>query len=153
MLNKWQFYFAVSLIGLPTILQAQDDSRLSTLFTTSQERILIDSNRYKNKPQDKIAEPQQNSSPEVEATTQAVKEPVTKSFNVSGFTLTISGQNVAWINGKPYENGSLLEDGSKLYISNKKGVAVQIKTPDGKYHSLPTGKPVEISYQNPIDKG
>ena len=71
------------------------------------------------------------------------------SITLTGFTITQSGQNVAWLNGKPYENGSELADGSKVYITSKVKSQVQIKTPDGKYHTVTTGEAAELSYFMP----
>ena len=149
MLNK--AYLGVLVIGLlagPTVVFAQEV--LSTLFTTQQEREIIDANRYKNDQQETL-EPQVQTAPSVENTDQKEEEKL--SFLLSGFTLTQSGQNVAWINGKPYENGSKLDDGSTLIIRKKKDLNVQIKTPDGKYHTLTTGKTEDIGYYKPQIEG
>ena len=149
MLNK--AYLGVLVIGLlagPTVVFAQEV--LSTLFTTQQEREIIDANRYKNDQQETL-EPQVQTAPSVENTEQKAEEKL--SFLLSGFTLTQSGQNVAWINGKPYENGSKLDDGSTLIIRKKKDLNVQIKTPDGKYHTLTTGKTEDIGYYKPQIEG
>ena len=82
-----------------------------------------------------------------------VRETIKVQLNLSGFTLTQTGQNVAWINGKPYENHAELQDGSKLLISGKAKLHVQVRTPDGKYHSLPVGEAREIEYLEPIEEG
>ena len=149
MLNK--AYIGVLVIGLlsgPTVVLAQEE--MFTLFTTQQEREIIDANRYKNDQQETL-EPQVQTAPSVENTDQKEEEKL--SFLLSGFTLTQSGQNVAWINGKPYENGSKLDDGSTLIIRKKKDLNVQIKTPDGKYHTLTTGKTEDIGYYKPQIEG
>ena len=149
MLNK--AYIGVLVIGLlggPSVVLAQEV--LSTLFTTQQEREIIDANRYKNDQQETL-EPQVQTASSVENTEQKEEEKL--SFLLSGFTLTQSGQNVAWINGKPFESGSKLDDGSTLIISKKKLLNVQIRTPDGKYHNLTTGKAMDISYLKPSVEG
>ena len=149
MLNK--AYIGVLVTGLlvgPTVVSAQEV--LSTLFTTQQEREIIDANRYKN-DQKETLEPQVQTASSLENTEQKEEEQL--SFLLSGFTLTQSGQNVAWINGKPYENGSKLDDGSTLIIRKKKDLNVQIKTPDGKYHTLTTGKTEDIGYFRPLTEG
>ena len=141
----------ISIAMIQNLSYAQQSGELSTLFTTIQERQLIDANRYKVNQQVEMTAQIQASS-ETETTSDVIEE-VMVDMTVSGFTLTQNGQNVAWINGKPYQNGSTLEDGSKLIVSDKARGLVQIKTPDGKYHSLTTGKSVVISYQKPLDKG
>ena len=152
MLNKTLIVGLMLIIpGLTNTSYAQQSDSLSTLFTTSQERRLIDANRYKL-GQEAKATMQTQTSTQAE-TTRDVIEDVSVDMVVSGFTITENGQNVAWINGKPYQNGSTLEDGSKLIVSDKANGLVQIKTPDGKYHSITAGKPVIISYQKPLDKG
>ena len=153
MLNKTFIVGSMLLIsGLTNTLYAQHTDSLSTLFTTSQERQLIDANRYKLVGQETKATMQTQASSQAETTRDVIEE-VSVDMVVSGFTITENGQNVAWINGKPYQNGSTLEDGSKLIVSDKANGLVQIKTPDGKYHSITAGKPVIISYQKPLDKG
>lgn len=124
-----------------------DDVELYTLFTTQQERELIDRNRYKlDQPKKEIVEEKVDPALTVEAIPMK-KETLT--IMLSGFTLTQTGQNVAWLNGKPYENGSKLEDGSKVYISSRLKSQVQIKTPDGQYHTVTTGESAEINYLIP----
>ena len=152
MLNKIVILgFIWSITWISNTVYAQQNSALSTLFTTSEERKLIDANRYKQNQQVELST-QIEASPEVETTDDVIEE-VTVELTVSGFTLSQNGQNVAWINGKPYQNGSTLEDGSKLIVSDKSSGVVQIKTPDGQYHRLSTGKSAVISYQKPPEKG
>ena len=154
MLNKTLYFGTILLVaGLSNTLYAQQSGSLSTLFTTSQERKIIDANRYKNQQDnEENLTTQTQASPQAETTSDVIEE-VSVDMIVSGFTITQDGQNVAWINGKPYQNGSTLEDGSKLIVSDKASGLVQIKTPDGKYHSITAGKSVVISYQKPLDKG
>lgn len=122
---------------------------IMTLFTTQQERSLIDSNRYRNTSV-KVKKP-------VVQDTQAAPEPERKvsykeevlTLRVSGITLSEDGTNVAWVNGQAYENGSQLENGSKVYINRKASKPVKIKTPDGKFHSLQTGESSELTYLVP----
>ena len=136
------------VIASSTNAWAQND--FLTLFTTNQERQIIDANRYKNDPQSTLKS-QMQPAPEKENT--AVREEVNLSILLSGFTRTQSGQDVAWVNGKPYDNRAQLEDGSTIIINKKKALKVQIKTPDGKYHNLSAGKAVNISYLKPLTEG
>ena len=151
MLNKRSFIYISACLAVFSIdVQAQEQaSDMLTLFTTAKERQLIDANRYKT---DKLVQ-QQTISEAREETVEAQAEELKVSFKLSGFTLTKSGQNVAWVNGKPYENGAELEDGSIITISGKNKVRVRIKTPDGKYHSLSTGKTEDIGYYKPLTEG
>ena len=151
MFNK--IIITVLLVGamvVPLTAPAQDDLR--TLFTTQKERELIDANRYRNEPQPTL-KPQMQATPSTDSENTVTREEKLLSILLSGFTLTQSGQNVAWVNGKPYENGSKLEDGSTLIISKKNKRKVQLKTPDGKYHTLSAGKYIDISYLKPLDEG
>ena len=150
MLNKLLILSLMWLLTGPgNTLFAEQGASLSTLFTTSEERKLIDANRYRGAQQVDVVT---QSSPKVESVEEMIEE-TTVSMILAGFTVTKSGKNVAWINGKPYENGSTLDDGSKLFISDKNGNSVRVKSPDGVFHSLPAGKSVDISYQKPIEKG
>ena len=150
MLNKLLLLSLMWLLTGPgNTLFAEQGASLSTLFTTSEERKLIDANRYRGAQQVDVVT---QSSPKVESVEEMIEE-TTVSMILAGFTLTQSGQNVAWVNGKPYENGSKLDDGSILIISRKKSLNVQIKTPDGKYHNLTAGKAVDVSYLKPLNEG
>lgn len=123
------------------------EPELMTLFTTVQERELIDNNRYKSQQVEArvvaVEEPQQQQ--------QIEKEEVSLTVRLAGVTISKSGQNVAWVNGETYENGAQLEDGSTVHISNKLNSLVQIQTPDGKYHSVVTGETIDIFYFKRIE--
>ena len=136
----------VLLLSMASSGYAQNnDAELMTLFTTAQERELIDNNRYKKQQvETKVIEV--TNEPEVEIEKQEVKIEV----KLAGVTLSQSGQNIAWVNGRAYENGAKLEDGSIVYISSKLNSLVQIKTPDGKYHSVVAGEKVDISYYKSV---
>ncbi len=130
-------------------LQAQtNDFEIYTLFTTQQERQLIDKNRYRtDQVETAVVEKQQPA----EARPQEVREPQKLTIKLGGVTLSQSGENIAWLNGKAYENGNKLDDGSIVYISKKVKNLVQLKTPDGKYHSLTTGETMDINYLKPLE--
>jgi len=129
--------------------QAQTSARpeILTLFTTPQERGLIDRNRYR------VTSPKADTTVEAAAPKQQKKilmQDIVLNVKLNGVSLDKSGQGIAWLNGKAYENGGKLEDGSKIYISGTLNAKVQIKTPDGKYHSLVTGEQREIKYRKAI---
>jgi len=140
----------VSLSGAQSLSFAQDsESEIFTLFTTQQERQIIDRNRYKT-DEKKVARAAEIDKPQ--ATEKALPaQASTLNIMLSGVTISQSGENIAWLNGKDYENGGKLEDGSKVYISQKSKTLVQIKTPDGKYHALTTGETIDISYFKPVE--
>jgi len=140
----------VSFSGLQPLSFAQDsESEIFTLFTTQQERQIIDRNRYKTEEK-KVARAAEIEKPQVTEKAIPAQASILKVM-LSGVTISQSGENIAWLNGKAYENGGTLEDGSKVYISQKSKTLVQIKTPDGKYHALTTGETIDISYFKPLE--
>ncbi len=147
-----RFLVAFGLVfSIQSYAQTSSDE-LFTLFTTQQERELINNNRYKTDQIKKdVVEAKIDIPKETDQANKVEQEKVTVSIKLSGFTLAKSGQNVAWINGEPYESGSELDDGSKIYITGKLNAQVQIKTPDGKYHTVTTGEPVDLSYFKPVE--
>jgi hypothetical protein len=140
----------VVLCGVVTPLQAQQNSKqILTLFTTQQEREIIDRNRYRNEPEreaEKVAQEPREELKVIPRQTASLK------LMLSGVTITQSGENIAWLNGKAYESGATLTDGTKVIISRKSKNLVQVVTPDGQYHALTTGETKELSYLVP-EKG
>jgi hypothetical protein len=140
---------ALLLIIVSSNSPAQENSsEILTLFTTQQERVLIDNNRYRVKQKESVVSAVQVEKPESEG--KVILKQETLSLKVSGITLTQDGKNIAWINGKAQENGSELADGSKVFISRKVKNLVQIKTPDGKFHNVVTGKTTDVKYLVPV---
>ena len=118
-------------------------AELSTLFTTPQERELIDSNRYGsggNKPKvvvDKTIEtPVQ----------QLYQEAVTRQYKVSGITISRDGPHTVWINSTAYEDGGELEDKSKIKVMVGDEIRVRITAPDGKNYYATSGETLELTY-------
>ena len=136
------FCFHILIAGS---LHAQvNETEILTLFTTPQERDLINKNRYKKQAIKAQVVATENEEPEEEKKIE--QQEILLSVRLAGVTISQSGQNIAWLNGKAFENGSKLDDGSRVFISSKVKTLVQIKTPDGKYHSVTTGETIDISY-------
>ncbi len=129
-------------------LQAATDYGIQTLFTTPQERALIDHNRYRVAVK-KTAARVETVAPK--APKKIEMETVTLTIKLNGVTFGESGQSIAWLNGASYENGDKLEDGTRVFISKQATNQVQVKTPDGKYHRLVAGESNEIQYQKAIE--
>lgn len=121
-------------------------AELSTLFTTPQERELIDSNRYGNsKPkvvvEDTIEAPVQQ---------QVYREPVTRQYKVSGITISQDGPHTVWINSTAYEDGAELEDKSKIKVMVGNEIRVRITAPDGKNYFATSGETLELTYLSSV---
>ena len=119
-------------------------AELSTLFTTPQERQLINSNRYKSdevKPQPVVVDEV------VEATLQLLlKEEVSREYIISGITVSSEGPHTVWINSQAYEDGEVLEDNSRIKVVVGDEVAVRITAPDGKHYFATSGETLEVTY-------
>ncbi len=143
-------FVLVLLSGYSVKVLSQDLQQLQTLFTTAQERQIIDSNRYKvYKPienkQPQVEPEQQN----VEAEREVIKEEVVVTYKISGVSTNTEGSKTAWINGQAYESGDVMDDGSKIRIKN---TSVIITTADGKSHTGVSGELMDISYQRVIQE-
>ena len=135
--------FASSGAALPAMA-----SDLSTLFTTPQERQLINSNRYKRdqpKPQPVVIEVE-------EAPIQILaREEVSVEYRVSGISLATDGAHTAWINGTAYEDGARLDDGSRLRINAGNDLRVRITAPDGKNYYATGGETLTVTYMAAVE--
>ena len=133
------------LLGGSQITLASD---LSTLFTTPQERELINSNRYNNdevKPQQVVVDEV------VEAPFQLqLKEEVSREYIISGITVSSEGLHTVWINSQAYEDGEALEDNSRIKVVVGDEVGVRITAPDGKHYFATSGETLEVTYLAPI---
>ena len=123
---------------------------IMTLFTTPQERQIINSNRYKTdepKPVETDPEPEV----EIELPMQMVTmEQVVASYDVSGITLSNDGAHTVWINKTAYEDGAQLDDNSRVKVIADANLRVRITTPDGKHHFAASGETLEVTYLAPI---
>ena len=118
-------------------------AELSTLFTTPQERELIDSNRYgsgDNKPKVVVKDTIETPVP------QMIQTEVIRQYKISGITISRDGPHTVWINSYAYEDGEVLEDRSKIKVMIGDEIRVRITTPDGKNHYATSGETLEVSY-------
>ena len=147
MLNKRNLWVYL-LVCASTVATAMD-SNIKTLFTTPQERQLINNNRY----QSDEAEPQQLDQDEPHAVEikQKAKEVFRKSIIVSGITLSNSGPNIVWINGQTYEEGEKIDDKMRIKVMTGNEIKVRITAPDGKHYFATSGETIEIVYQATAD--
>ena len=130
------------VVGLCQSLMAAE---LSTLFTTPQERQIINSNRYKgDKPK---AVEQVEPVAVVELPSQPLaQEEVLQQYVISGITISRDGLHSVWINSVMYEDGEQLEDGSRLKVQAGDEVRVRITAPDGKQYYATSGQTIEVTY-------
>ena len=125
-------------------------AELSTLFTTPQERQVINANRYKSVEVETVREPEQ-AEQVVEPVQALVREPVTREYVISGITISRDGAHTVWINSVSYEDGAQLDDRSRIKVIDGDEVRVRITAPDGKYYYATSGETLEISYQRPVE--
>jgi hypothetical protein len=118
-------------------------SELSTLFTTPQERQLINANRYKS---DEVKPQPVQDVPDESPVQLMVQEEVSLEYRISGISLSADGAHTAWINSLAYEDGARLDDGSRIRIMAGDDVRVRITTPDGKHHFATSGETISVSY-------
>ena len=143
MLNKLNLLILFLVIG--SSVTNVSGSNVLTLFTTPQERQLINNNRYKSnevRPKPSLSQDEPNTL-EIK---QIAKEVVRKSITVSGMTLSNSGPNMVWINGQTYEDGEKTDDEMRIKIMRDSEVRVRITAPDGKHHFVNSGETIEIVY-------
>ena len=122
---------------------------LSTLFTTPQERELINANRYRteeDKPQ--VIEEEEIDELPLQV---LVRETVNVSYRISGISLSNDGRHSAWIDSQVYQDGETLADGSRLRIMDGQEVRVRITAPDGEHYYGKSGETVELSYMAVVD--
>ena len=124
-------------------------AELLTLFTTPQERQIINSNRYKS--DDGVS----MQAVETEAASQPVqllvREQVTREYKVSGIAVSSEGPHTVWINSLAYEDGEQLEDKSRIKVLVGDDIRVRITAPDGKNYYAGIGEMLEITYLAPVE--
>jgi len=116
---------------------------VKTLFTTTQERQIINSNRYKV---DEITRPAVFGDTATEFISPVIREEFKISFVISGITVSKSGPHFVWINNQLYEDGERLEDDSQIRVLHDGSIRVRITAPDGKRYYGTSGETVEVTY-------
>lgn len=125
-------------------------SELSTLFTTPEERQLINSNRYKTEATPQIQQPVVEDEV-VQPVQLIIREEVTQQYLISGITLSRDGPHTVWINSQAYEDGDRLDNNSKIKVLVGDSIKVRITTPDGKQHYATSGETLEVTYLAPVE--
>lgn len=133
-------------ILLSALLSSTHAADLLTLFSTPQERQIINANRYKT---DEIKRPVQDNQPEQIKVIR--REEVTKTFNISGITVSSEGQHSVWINNQMYLDGERVEGKSRVNVIVGNRVRVRITAPDGKQYFGTSGESVEVKYLEASD--
>ena len=143
-------YLILSLLLLPGSVLAAGE--LSTLFTTPQERQLINANRYKSdevKPQQPV---QADDDDDDDSPIQMLaRSEVSVEYHISGISLASDGAHTVWINAIAYEDGALLDDGSRIKVLSGDDVRVRITVPDGKHYFATSGETLSVSYMAAVE--
>lgn len=134
------------LVGTPDFANSAS-ADIQTLFTTPQERQIINANRYKT---DQIVEPRVETV-QTDVIAPVEKQEISKSFVISGITISNSGPHSVWINNQVYEDGEHLEDNSHIKVLTDNNIRVKITTPDGKIFYGTSGETVEVTYLGVIE--
>jgi hypothetical protein len=148
MLNKLNFLILFLVFG-GSVTNAFG-SELSTLFTTPQERKLINTNRYTS--DEVLPRVQSNQEePTTESIQQLVQEEVSETITISGITLSDSGPNMVWVNSQAYEDGASMDNKMRIKVMPGSKVKVRITAPDGKHFFATSGETIEIVYLAAVD--
>jgi hypothetical protein len=137
------------LLWATVITPAFAASELNTLFTTPQERQLINANRYKHdeaRPQQTVVDKADESPVQILA-----QEEKSVDYRISGISLATDGAHMAWINGVAYEDGARLEDGSRIRIYTGDDIRVRITAPDGKHYFATSGETLTVTYMAAVE--
>ncbi|MCP3688302.1 MAG: hypothetical protein GY784_07805 [Gammaproteobacteria bacterium] len=131
---------------LLTTCQTNALAELATLFTTPQERKIINTNRYKVEKVEKAEQTHQIIIPENKVIREPVREEVVKTYSISGISVSNEGVATVWINNHIYEDGESIDDASRVKVLVGDSVRVRITAPDGKNYYGSSGDTLEISY-------
>ncbi len=147
MSNKTPVQLLSLLLLLSTAeVYAQSTMNLTTLFTTRQERQIIDGNRYRSEQKSPVKLSLPNKPKPLEIR-ERVMEEHDASYKISGISLSADGPDTVWVNDQALENGATLEDGSRVNINQGKNQSVTITTPDGKRHTGVSGETLDVTYK------
>ena len=120
------------------------NAEILNLFSTPQERKIINANRYKS---DIVLETEVvEKSPQTEESEQLVQTEVILSYTISGVTLSNSGPHYVWINNVVYEDGQHLEDDSHIKVITGSNIQIRITAPDGKMYYASSGETIDVTY-------
>ncbi len=123
---------------------------LSTLFTTPQERQIINANRYKSEIVKQTRQPLEIKSIATPIQ-QLLREEVSFEYKISGITVSSDGPHTVWINSLAYEEGEALDDNSRIKVMVGDEIRVRITAPDGKHYFATSGETLEITYLAPVE--
>lgn len=144
--------YSLVLFLLGGLLQPVLAAELSTLFTTPQERALIDRNRYRGVGEAEQQPTEQDGDNAPAQVESASYDSVTREYVISGITLSQSGPHTVWINSRAYVDGEQLDDTSRIKVLEGDEVKVRITAPDGKNYYATSGETLAISYLTIIRK-
>jgi len=119
-------------------------AELSTLFTTPEEREIINSNRYRSdygKTQPVVVEEAVTAPVPVMNQTEVMRE-----YKISGITISSDGPHTVWINETAYEDGEELDDKSRIKVMVGDEIRVRVTAPDGKNYYATSGETLEVTY-------
>jgi len=140
-------FITFSLLSLPGTVVAAGE--LSTLFTTPQERQLINSNRYRS---DEVKQqPVQEAQPDESPVRMLAQEEINVEYKISGISLTSDGAYTVWINAIAYEDGAQLDDGSRVKVFAGDDIRVRITVPDGKQYFATSGETLSVSFMAAVE--
>ncbi len=137
-----------SLVVLAALSLPAVSADIQTLFTTPQERQLINSNRFKTDEPEVVEAPVETVEP-VEIETPYTEE-VRSEYRISGITLSTEGSSMIWVNGEVIEDGQKTPDGSRVRVLSGAQPRVQITAPDGSRFEGEIGDTIEVVYQAPV---
>ena len=117
---------------------------LATLFTTPEEREIINSNRYRSN--DGKAKPVAVEDIVTAPVPVMNQTKITREYKISGITISSDGPHTVWINSAAYEDGEELEDKSRIKVMVGDEIRVRITAPDGKKYYATSGETLEVTY-------
>ena len=124
-------------------LAQEVDIEIQTLFTTQQERQLIDANRYRLAPKKAT---RTKGPVKIVKVKEVIKQEINKDFTITGITIANSGSNTAWLNGQAVLNGEKIDGKYHIHIITGKSNKIQISTPDGQNFYGTSGETVAVKY-------
>jgi hypothetical protein len=144
---KARFIWGTITVCAAVSFQPVQPAEFATLFTTPQERQIINSNRYKSEEstQTRPTQVDEGTQPTLQA-----QEEVTQQYRISGITISKDGPHTVWINALAYEDGEQLEDSSKIKVMVGDEIKVRITAPDGKQYYATSGDVLEVTYLAPV---